>query len=135
MAIQVTCPNGHILHVKNKYAGKSGLCPHCHARVQVPTRESVLDDYVLEVIGPPRVPKPDKYANDEHEHVHQEPRHAASQEDSGLSLLDSSVVRRKKFCSNCREFCSFAFSHCPRCGTHLCVAPETQLYQQIQKSS
>src|SRR3954464_1710295 len=38
MGIQVECPNGHIFKVKDKYAGKKGLCPHCEGQVivQVP---------------------------------------------------------------------------------------------------
>ena len=38
MGIQVVCPNGHEFKVKDKYAGKKGLCPHCEGQVivQVP---------------------------------------------------------------------------------------------------
>src|SRR6185503_16969381 len=38
MGIQVECPNGHTFKVKDKYAGKKGLCPHCEGQVivQVP---------------------------------------------------------------------------------------------------
>lgn len=32
MSIKVTCPNGHALKVKDEFAGKAGLCPHCKAR-------------------------------------------------------------------------------------------------------
>ena len=36
MSIQVTCPNGHRLRVKNRFAGKAGDCPYCRAKVRVP---------------------------------------------------------------------------------------------------
>src|ERR1700750_958884 len=38
MGIQCECPNGHTFKVKDKYAGKKGLCPHCEGQVivQVP---------------------------------------------------------------------------------------------------
>lgn len=36
MSIPLTCPNGHFLKVKNSWAGKKGLCPHCGAIIQVP---------------------------------------------------------------------------------------------------
>ena len=35
MGIQVECPNGHVFKVKDKYAGKKGLCPHCEGEVMV----------------------------------------------------------------------------------------------------
>jgi len=35
MGIQVECPNGHSFKVKDKYAGKKGLCPHCEGQVIV----------------------------------------------------------------------------------------------------
>ena len=35
MGIQVECPNGHTFKVKDKYAGKKGLCPHCEGQVIV----------------------------------------------------------------------------------------------------
>ena len=35
MGIQVECPNGHVFKVKDKYAGKKGLCPHCEGQVLV----------------------------------------------------------------------------------------------------
>ena len=36
MGIRVTCENGHRFKVKEKYAGKTGRCPNCKARVEVP---------------------------------------------------------------------------------------------------
>ena len=35
MGIAVTCPNGHQFKVKDKYAGKKGLCPYCEGQVLV----------------------------------------------------------------------------------------------------
>src|SRR5690606_28064288 len=35
MGIQVECPHGHVFKVKDKYAGKRGLCPHCKGQVVV----------------------------------------------------------------------------------------------------
>ncbi|MDH3717727.1 MAG: GYF domain-containing protein [Planctomycetota bacterium] len=43
MGIRFYCPRGHKLNVKSFLAGKTGYCPHCHARVEIPlesTRES-----------------------------------------------------------------------------------------------
>ena len=35
MGIPVTCKNGHHFSVKDKYAGKKGLCPYCEGQVEV----------------------------------------------------------------------------------------------------
>ena len=35
MGIQVECPNGHVFKVKEKYAGKKGICPLCPGKVSV----------------------------------------------------------------------------------------------------
>ncbi|MBQ2682825.1 MAG: DUF4339 domain-containing protein [Thermoguttaceae bacterium] len=43
MGIRFYCPQGHKLNVKAELAGKTGYCPECGARVQIPlqsTRES-----------------------------------------------------------------------------------------------
>lgn len=44
MSIDVVCPNGHTLKVKDKYAGKTGRCPHCQMPVQVPQAAACLID-------------------------------------------------------------------------------------------
>ncbi|NIP86001.1 MAG: DUF4339 domain-containing protein [Planctomycetales bacterium] len=36
MGIRFFCPQGHKLNVKSFLAGKTGYCPHCHARVEIP---------------------------------------------------------------------------------------------------
>ena len=35
MGIPVNCPNGHHFSVKDKYAGKKGICPYCEGQVVV----------------------------------------------------------------------------------------------------
>ena len=128
MPIQVQCPNGHELKVKDRYAGQTGLCPRCKARVRVPSPGDVTDDEILDILGPPPPapePEPDPEAEDEHpstatiasdEYVHQDPRHA---EESGVSLLGSSIIRRQKSCPECGRKASFTFKWCPGCGTPL----------------
>jgi anti-anti-sigma factor len=54
MSITVTCPTGHILHVDDKHAGRSGRCPHCHALVHVPKPGQVLEDEILAIVEPPK---------------------------------------------------------------------------------
>jgi uncharacterized protein DUF4339 len=42
MGIRFCCPNGHDLNVKAFLAGRRGICPHCGAKVRIPT-ESTLE--------------------------------------------------------------------------------------------
>jgi len=58
MSITVTCPNGHVLHVEDKHAGRSGKCPHCHALVHVPKPGQVLEHEILAIVKPPEAPCP-----------------------------------------------------------------------------
>ena len=52
MSITFHCPNGHLLKVKDKYGGQTGLCPHCQARVLVPKApEPLSDDAIADLLG------------------------------------------------------------------------------------
>lgn len=120
MAIHVRCPNGHPLRVKDEYAGKSGYCPFCHARVHVPGPEALSDDDILAIVQHPstfsaKQPEPVE------QEVHQESQLASDNQGSGLHLHGSSIVRRQKVCPNCFQLTSPAFTHCPRCATPLTV--------------
>jgi anti-anti-sigma factor len=53
MSIAVTCPTGHVLHVEDKYAGRSGKCPYCHAFVHVPKPGQILENEILAIVEPP----------------------------------------------------------------------------------
>jgi adenylate cyclase len=55
MAIQVVCPNGHALKIKDHYAGKTGSCPICKARIQVPAPVESVDDLIMDVLQPETV--------------------------------------------------------------------------------
>ena len=64
MGIPVTCPNGHSFNVKDKYAGKKGLCPMCEDRVIVLVPESLSEDAILDLIGPaPQLKEPEQPAS------------------------------------------------------------------------
>ena len=54
MSIRVVCPNGHLLKIKSKYAGKSGLCPICKGRIVVPKPEpdTLSEDSIMDVLDP-----------------------------------------------------------------------------------
>ena len=103
MGIHVQCPNGHVFKVKDKYAGKKGVCPHCEGNVivQVPNAfskrsPSIPDDSVL-----------DGYEN------------SLASDASGSLLESASVVRHKVECLNCKAKVPFWYATCPSCGQHL----------------
>ncbi len=136
MAISVKCPNGHVLKVKDECAGKSGLCPHCHSRVFVPMpvhtaeKARISDDEILGVLGPPRKvkaepPPPPPPSTSALDSVHDAP-----QQESGISLLGSSLFRKQKVCPHCAHAASIAFTNCPRCGTPL---PDIAVEKQNRK--
>ena len=109
MPIEVDCPNGHHLKIKDKYAGQTGLCPKCQARVLVPAAAGVNEDEVLDWMGPPP-------ANDDMA-VHQESRQTDGEE--GGSLLGSSILRRgTKTCKKCRKTVPQGYKLCPHCQTY-----------------
>jgi hypothetical protein len=46
MGIAVHCPGGHTLRIKDKYAGKSGKCPRCGAKIRVARAYPINADFV-----------------------------------------------------------------------------------------
>ena len=133
MLIEVQCPNGHLLHVKDKHAGKMGACPRCAAPVKVPfLPASHVADAAHErlSVGPVR-PRPD---DDPSRDVllNDRAQTASGQSSSGLSssglssssLSSSSLAMlaaKGKLCLECGKVLSQSFTICPRCGTPLAV--------------
>jgi len=115
MAITVECPGGHKLRVKDEYAGRTGYCPHCKAKVKVPGAKCITDDEILAIVkgSGRKEPRPVR-ASDSVLDAPPPPK-----DDSGLSLLDSSRIRGRKVCPECYHLSSFSFSICPKCGTPL----------------
>ncbi|MEM1304084.1 MAG: hypothetical protein AAGG46_04275 [Planctomycetota bacterium] len=123
MGIQVQCPHGHTFKVKDKYAGKRGLCPKCAGQVvvQVPEagvsratetayRQAVLDEHKAAHAVPPAPGGSGGSVFDDHPANH----------DSGTSgsLLGSSVMRHNVKCA-CGASVPMWFAKCPSCGTFL----------------
>jgi anti-anti-sigma factor len=113
MPIAVRCPNGHMLHVKTKHAGKIGICPHCSAPVVVPQVGETYASIPPGSSGIIRTPS--------EEYVHQEPRHdrVGDLSDSMLSSSSSILAGKGKLCLACGRIASRSFSKCPQCGTSL----------------
>lgn len=108
MAIQVICPNGHALRVKDKYSGQSGLCPRCHARMRVP--KVLTDDEIVDLMGPV---DPKCKSDLGHDEVHPPKKEKQA---SGVSLLGSSIIRHKKVCPDCAYMYPTWYATCPNCA-------------------
>jgi Zn-finger nucleic acid-binding protein len=123
MSIRFTCPNGHELNVKEKYAGLTGLCPKCQVRVLVPVPAVKLtDDAIIDLLGPPPAP-------DDELPVHQDSKHRGGKADpessSGVTLRGLSPLNRgMKICPKCRREVRAVYDICPHCRTYFSDAGE-----------
>jgi hypothetical protein len=124
MGITAKCANGHVLKVKDEFAGKSGLCPHCRARVFVPMpvhaidKARISDDEILGLLGQTAcVARATE--EDGSDSVLDAPGDARQSNDTSIGLPGTSAVRKTKTCAKCQHVTSVAFTHCPRCGTTL----------------
>ena len=121
MLIEVRCPNGHVLHVKEKYAGKIGACPRCSAPVRVPLGSRVSGD---EQPGVHSIHQPPA-----EKVVHEEPAFARSGRGSDSSI----VLGQFKQCVWCGKIVPHAAAKCNWCGTpmsshrHLAVHREEEV--------
>lgn len=118
MPIAVTCPNGHQLKIKEKYAGQTGLCPHCQARVLVPT---LNEDAVLDFLGPAPPPPPPEEDPDSMPVYHEAPRTGSGSSSilTGSHIHGSSILMRKtKLCPKCKHQIAAKFDLCPHCGLY-----------------
>ena len=116
MGIAVTCPNGHEFKVKDKYAGKKGLCPYCKGQVAVRVPDAVSSE---------QLQKAARRAAAE-EHGGGAAAASASVFDENVvqgaagsgSLLGSSVIRHNVKCK-CGERVPLWFARCPKCGEYM----------------
>ena len=123
MGIQVECPNGHVFKVKDKYAGKKGLCPHCEGQVLVqvpdaltasPTSETLQREAIQRRQAKQHQPSPSG------SHVFDDPAEGPAPASSGTSgsLLGSSVIRHNIKCQ-CGQHVPMWYARCPACGAYL----------------
>lgn len=113
MGISVTCPNGHVFRVKDKYAGKKGLCPFCPGQVavRVPEEDSTerLQSAAFRAVR-------EEHGGDVSASVLDDSD--SHESDSSVSLLGSSVMRHNIKCT-CGERVPMWFAKCPKCGRFL----------------
>jgi hypothetical protein len=118
MGISVTCPHGHHFSVKDKYAGKKGLCPYCEGQVEVRVPDALSSQDVKRAYSQAYREERNKgrtpsAANDASVFDSAPDEHSTSS--SSSSLLGSSVVRHNIRCK-CGESVPMWFAKCPKCG-------------------
>ena len=109
MSIRVVCPNGHVLNLKDSLAGKTGLCPKCKARVEVPKRPKggLSEDAIMNILGP---------------HAPESPEKASAGTDPDAVESSSKPARSltpKKSCHKCNREISAEIHICPFCHTYI----------------
>ena len=116
MGIPVTCPNGHEFKVKDRYAGKKGLCPFCKGQVSVRVPDAATSDNLTKAAY--------RAAAEEHgagaaaaaaSSVFDDHDEGADDASTSASLLGSSVIRHNIRCK-CGESVPMWFAKCPKCG-------------------
>jgi hypothetical protein len=114
MGITVTCPNGHEFKVKDKYAGKKGLCPYCKDQVPVRVPDAVSSEQLQKTAR--------RIAAEQHGSAASAAAGATVfdetlQQDasSSGSLLSSSVIRHNVKCK-CGQSVPMWYARCPKCG-------------------
>ena len=116
MGIQVRCENGHEFKVKDKYAGKKGICPFCPGQVTVRVPEADSTDRLSSAAYRAVREEHEHHAHDSSSSVLDD--HEPHAEDSSASLLGSSVIRHDTRCK-CGESVPMWYAKCPKCGVFL----------------
>ncbi|NOY29767.1 MAG: hypothetical protein GXP28_06200 [Planctomycetes bacterium] len=115
MGISVACPNGHDFKVKDKYAGKKGLCPYYPGQVAVRVPDAISSKDLSSAAY--------RAAAEEHgggaaaaaaSSVFDDDPHGSGPSTSG-SLIGSSVIQHNIKCQ-CGERVPMWFARCPKCG-------------------
>jgi len=116
MSIRVECPYGHIFKVKEKYAGKKGLCPQCEGQVVVRV-PSMTGQQEMSDAGWKSSRKPYSVEEDDAELVYDAPADGSDNtSDTGQSLVGASAVRHNKQCAKCGHKSPIWYASCPKCN-------------------
>lgn len=115
MGIPVKCPFGHEFKVKDKYAGKKGLCPYCKDEVFVRVPDASTSENLSKTAY--RIAAQEHGAAGAASSVFDEGDGGGDVSDSG-SMLGSSVIRHNIKCT-CGARVPMWFAKCPQCGKFL----------------
>lgn len=119
MGINVECPHGHTFRVKDKYAGRKGLCPRCPGQVVVHVPDllnskEVESDYRKAVAQEVRATNgtPADYASSVLDDALNEDASSSG------SLMGSSVIRHNVKCK-CGQAVPMWYAKCPSCNAYM----------------
>lgn len=119
MGIPVNCPNGHHFSVKDKYAGKKGICPYCEGQVVVRVPDAVASPEMQKAYNQAyREERASRAPSNSDSSVFDSGTEDKGASASGSSLLGSSVVRHNIRCK-CGKSVPMWFAKCPSCGDFL----------------
>jgi len=121
MGIQVECPNGHVFKVKDKYAGKKGLCPHCEGQVIVQVPDALTKTTASDILQKEAIQRRQAaHQSSSGSHVFDDSSEMSASPSSGTSgsLLGSSVIRHNVKCQ-CGQHVPMWYARCPACGRYL----------------
>ncbi|MGI9430352.1 MAG: hypothetical protein ACR2NM_16945 [Bythopirellula sp.] len=116
MGIPVKCPNGHDFKVKDKYAGKKGLCPYCPGQVAVRVPDAASSDNLSKAAY--RAAAEDhgaKVPATPSSSVFDDAGDSSGDAGASASLIGSSAIRHNVKCK-CGERVPMWFAKCPNCG-------------------
>jgi hypothetical protein len=124
MGIQVECPNGHTFKVKDKYAGKKGLCPHCEGQVIVQVPDALTsfennEEFQKETLRQRQSAHQQRESKTSSSSVLDDSHDGlGSSPGTSGSLLGSSVLRHNIKCT-CGNRVPMWYARCPACGAFL----------------
>lgn len=120
MGIPVVCPHGHHFSVKDKYAGKKGLCPYCEGQVLVRVPDALSSQDLRQAVT--RAVREERKGTmpslSDSSVLDGMPDEKGNASSSSSSMLGSSVVRHNIRC-RCGERVPMWFAKCPKCGTYI----------------
>jgi len=103
--IEVVCPNGHRLKVKDDFAGRTGACPICGSKVKVPQKtQNLTEDDVLKFLGDSPPPPVET---------------VPTSDVPKIVRTDPPARLPKKICEKCHREILAATRICPYCHTYL----------------
>jgi hypothetical protein len=116
MTIEVFCREGHLLRLKDRYAGRRGKCPRCGSLVNVPQAVQVNAAFIDSILNSDE----EEARLSAGEHVLADEN--ATQDQSGISLVGSTSGIDHgpiKECQRCHHKVHVQDNHvCPECGAY-----------------
>ena len=120
MGIPVTCPFGHHFSVKDKYAGKKGICPYCEGQVVIRVPDALSSQDMQKAVT--RAVRDERKGTmpslSDSSVLDSLPEGKGGTGSSSGSFMGSSVVRHNVRCK-CGNSVPMWFAKCPKCGTFI----------------